>query len=132
VTGTLATLLALNRIVFGTGFLVNPESAGKSWIGPRRARRLEAKLLARTVGARDMALGVGALAALRGGVGSPRAWMLGHLMPTEPTWRRRSPSANLSDASSSGSRSAWPALRPRSPHGRPRRSAAATKPGRGL
>jgi hypothetical protein len=75
-----ATALALNRIAFGARFMATPAAAGKVWIGRRPARLAEAQLLTRALGARDVALGVGALAALRRRDGTERAWMLAHTL----------------------------------------------------
>jgi hypothetical protein len=73
----LATALALNRIVFGLGFVISPGSSAKSWIGARAAARPQTQVFTRALGARDLALGAGALNALVRG-GEARPWMLGH------------------------------------------------------
>ncbi len=76
---TLAFGLALNRIAFGLTFVVSPGWAGRIWIGPRGAKRPQAQLLARALGARDLALGLGALRALQqNDDAAARAWMAGH------------------------------------------------------
>jgi len=72
---SLATGLAANRILFGLGFLAAPERASKSWIGPV-AGEAGARVMVRAAGARDLALGTGALVALRSGRGDARAWFL--------------------------------------------------------
>jgi hypothetical protein len=78
-TRLLATLLSLNRIAFGLSFLVSPESAGLSWIRRRRASRADTAVFIRATGARDLALGAGALAALAtGDMPQAKRWMLGH------------------------------------------------------
>jgi hypothetical protein len=64
---TLATGLAVNRILFGVNFLRSPTRAGRLWIGGRAARRPENRVFGRALGARDLALGLGALRALREG-----------------------------------------------------------------
>jgi hypothetical protein len=74
-----AIALSLNRIAFGAGFVVSPSSA-RSWIGPRMAAKPQSHVLTRALGARDIALGLGALIALRKGEGQARSWMLGHLV----------------------------------------------------
>jgi hypothetical protein len=74
----LATGLALNRIAFGTGLLLSPERSGRTWIG-RAAMDPGGQVFARAIGARDLALGLGALAALRGGRPA-RAWLAAHLV----------------------------------------------------
>jgi hypothetical protein len=73
----LATGLALNRIAFGVRFLVQPDRAGRSWIG-RAARRDETQVFGRGLGARDLALGLGALLALQREDMSAQPWLAGH------------------------------------------------------
>jgi hypothetical protein len=74
----LAATLALNRIAFGLGYLVRPEQARTSWIG-RAARKPGAQVMIRSQGARDVALGAGALRALaRGEDRELRAWATAH------------------------------------------------------
>ena len=81
VTRRLAYGLALNRVVFGARFLLQPSAAGPSWVGRRRARDTGVQLFVRAVGARDLGLGVGALAALsRSDAMEARRWMLAHLL----------------------------------------------------
>jgi hypothetical protein len=66
VVGKLGTALALNRVLFGIGYLVAPERTGSNWIG-KAARDPRTSVFTRALGARDLALGAGALAAQRGG-----------------------------------------------------------------
>jgi hypothetical protein len=76
---TLATGLAVNRILFGVNFVVAPARAGRSWVGGRAARRPATGVFGRALGARDLALGAGALGALHGGDdAAARAWMAAH------------------------------------------------------
>ena len=78
---TLATGLAVNRILFGAGFVASPARAGRTWIGARAARRPESRVFGRALGARDVALGAGALVALRGGDdAAARVWMAAHAL----------------------------------------------------
>ena len=70
--------MAYGRIVLGATFLIVPRLALRHWPGPvegsTRATSSVAGLLARSVGGRDVALGVGTLMALRHG--SPtRGWL---------------------------------------------------------
>jgi hypothetical protein len=95
----LAATLALNRIAFGLGYLVRPEQARTSWIG-RAARKPGAQVMIRSQGARDVALGAGALRALaRGEDRELRAWATAHavcdMVDLVVTWTARndSPSA---------------------------------------
>jgi len=78
---TLATALAVNRVAFGMSFLGAPARAGRLWIGRSAARRPESRVFARALGARDIALGLGALRALReGDDAAARAWLAGHAL----------------------------------------------------
>src|ERR671923_1659159 len=73
--------LALNRIVFGLNFVVRPAAVGTTWVGTAAARRAPTQVLARGLGARDIALGAGALAALqRGDDDAARKWMAAHAL----------------------------------------------------
>src|SRR4051794_11172323 len=76
----LSTGLAVNRIAFGLGYLLKPAPAGRGWIG-RIARHPGTAVFTRALGARDVALGLGALRALwAGGEGEARAWMAAHAL----------------------------------------------------
>ena len=74
---SLATTLAANRVLFGVGYLVAPERVGAGWIG-RAARKDATKVFTRALGARDLALGAGALGALVRGDESARLWLAAH------------------------------------------------------
>jgi hypothetical protein len=74
----LALGLAANRIAFGVGFLLAPGGAAQSWIG-RPARTAGAQVMIRAAGARDLALGVGALRAMLAD-GDDRGWFAAHLV----------------------------------------------------
>src|SRR4051794_40662313 len=81
VTRRLAYGLALNRVLFGARFLLQPSAAGPSWVGRRRARGTATQLFVRALGARDLGLGVGALAALsRSDAMEAQRWMLAHML----------------------------------------------------
>jgi hypothetical protein len=76
----LAAALALNRTAFGLSYLLAPEQARKSWIG-RAAAKPATQVIVRSQGARDVALGAGALRAVaRGGAPELRGWMAGHAL----------------------------------------------------
>jgi hypothetical protein len=62
----LARGLALNRVSFGAGLMLAPRLYARTWIGSG-ASDDRAQLLARALGARDLALGAGGLLALRDG-----------------------------------------------------------------
>lgn len=67
--------LSAFRVLFGLAFLVRPARLGVSWIGPRGNDR-PVRVLSRSIGGRDVALGLGAIAASAtdDAVGVP-AWM---------------------------------------------------------
>jgi hypothetical protein len=77
-TRSLALGLAANRVLFGSAFLVSPRQAAKSWIGPAAASA-GGQVMVPAAGARDLALGTGALAALRGSADA-RPWLAAHLV----------------------------------------------------
>jgi hypothetical protein len=70
-----ATAIAAGRVVLGTVLLIAPERIGRSWIGPAGTER-SVEVMARAVGVRDVAIGVGGAAALMSGSDAARAWML--------------------------------------------------------
>jgi hypothetical protein len=75
---SLAFGLAVNRMLFGAGFTLAPAKAARSWIGPV-AGSAGGGVMIRAAGARDIALGAGAIAALRG-YGEPRLWFAAHML----------------------------------------------------
>lgn len=70
----LARLLALARIGIGGTALVAPTRMVRPWIGAG-AESPDVRLLARTMGGRDLALGLGALRALSVSDAEARPWM---------------------------------------------------------
>jgi hypothetical protein len=71
----LARGLAINRISFGAGLILAPGLYARTWVGADAAGEGTTKLLARALGARDLALGTGGLLALREGDGArARRW----------------------------------------------------------
>jgi hypothetical protein len=70
----LAGLISFGRFVFGVAFIVRPTLMERAWIG-KQARLPGAQVLARGVGARDLALGVGGLQAVARNDGSARPWL---------------------------------------------------------
>jgi hypothetical protein len=76
----LATGLAVNRCAFGIGYLLAPERTARGWIGAI-AGHPATGVFTRALGARDLALGLGALRALRSGDDEQaRAWLAGHAL----------------------------------------------------
>jgi hypothetical protein len=70
----LAGLISFGRFLFGVAFLAEPKLMERAWIG-KQARLPGAQLLARAVGARDFALGLGGLQAVTRNDGSARPWL---------------------------------------------------------
>ncbi len=62
-TRTATALFALGRFAFGTGLIAAPERVAAGWIGDDAARE-PVKIVVRGLGARDIALSAGVLAAL--------------------------------------------------------------------
>ena len=71
-TGTRA--VAALRVVLGVTALVAPGIAARPWVG-RSAGEPAGTVLGRAAGARDIALGAGALLAARQGVRAERTWV---------------------------------------------------------
>jgi hypothetical protein len=72
-----ATAVAAGRVALGVTALAWPSVPARPWVGAD-ADGVAARVFGRALGARDLALGLGALAALQGpgaGTGSARAWV---------------------------------------------------------
>ena len=70
----LAGLISLGRFVIGVAFIAEPMLMDRAWIG-KQARVPGAQVLARAVGARDLALGLGGLQAVARNDGSAQPWL---------------------------------------------------------
>jgi len=70
--------MSVSRVALGLSLIAAPRLATTGWLG-RDARRGSAHVLARALGARDLAIGAGVLAASGGG-GSLRPWLLAGLV----------------------------------------------------
>ena len=70
----LAGLISLGRVGFGVAFIARPKIMDQGWIG-KQARLPGAQVLARAVGARDLAVGLGGLQAAVRDDGSARPWL---------------------------------------------------------
>jgi hypothetical protein len=70
----LAGLISFGRLLVGVAFIAEPKLMERSWIG-RQARVPGAQVLARAVGARDLALGLGGVQAVARDEGSARPWL---------------------------------------------------------
>lgn len=77
-TDTLTALFALGRLAFGAGLVASPGRFASGWLG-RDAERPPVKIAVRAVGARDLALSAGTLAAL-GDRDALRPWIAGALL----------------------------------------------------
>jgi len=72
-----ATAVAAGRVALGVAALVWPSLPARPWVG-EAADGVAARVFGRALGARDLALGLGALAALQGPAaeaGTARAWV---------------------------------------------------------
>lgn len=70
----LARLVAWGRVGIGATALVAPSALAAPWVG-REAKTASARLLARTMAGRDLALGAGALRALARSDDEARPWV---------------------------------------------------------
>ena len=71
---TLARGLCMSRISFGAGLLLAPTAYGRFWAGPGSKQRWS-RVVARSLGARELALGAGGLLALYDGdAADARRW----------------------------------------------------------
>jgi hypothetical protein len=73
----LAQVIAAGRVVIGVSLFVAPTAITRRWVGPDESDRAGARVLAMGLGARDVVVGAGALAALSDGGGSAKPWLLG-------------------------------------------------------
>ena len=88
---SIARLQSLGRLVLGAGLIGVPGSLAGGWVGGVADKR-EGQTLAIAVGARDVALALGALSALRAGKGAGawvRAGMLADAADLVATLRAR-------------------------------------------
>lgn len=69
-----ATAVAAGRVALGVTALAWPSVPARPWVGGS-ADDVAARVLGRALGARDLALGLGALAALPGPAGPAQAWL---------------------------------------------------------
>ena len=67
-----ASALAASRVVLGVAVLLAPEKVTSRWLGERHAGTPIVRDLARSLGARDLALGLAALQTLEDPVAGPR------------------------------------------------------------
>lgn len=88
-----ARLLSYGRIALGVTAIVAPRLPAVPWVGDAEARRTSLQLFARSLGARDVALGLGPVLALRHDAPA-RGWVeaggladAGDLVGTLVAWR---------------------------------------------
>jgi hypothetical protein len=67
--------LAVGRVAFGAALLLKPEEAVRGWVGRRAASYGGTQAVTRGLGARDLSLGAGALAAFMSGKDA-RDWVV--------------------------------------------------------
>ena len=70
--------MAAGRVAIGLSLIATPRIAAGPWLG-RPVLKPHGRVLARALGIRDMAIGLGSLWALGGG-GNPQPWLLGGLL----------------------------------------------------
>jgi hypothetical protein len=70
----LAGLISFGRLLIGIAFIAEPKLMERAWIG-RQARVPGAQVLARAVGARDLAMGLGGAQAVARDDGSAGPWL---------------------------------------------------------
>jgi hypothetical protein len=70
----LAGLISAGRFLFGVAFIARSKLMDRGWIG-KQARLPGAQVLARAVGARDLALGLGGMQAVARNDGSAQPWL---------------------------------------------------------
>lgn len=74
----LAQLIAAGRVLTGIALFVKPTVVTRRWVGPTEGERTGTKVMAMGLGARDIIVGAGALAALQAGGGdAAKPWLLG-------------------------------------------------------
>ena len=80
-----ALAVAAGRAAIGVTALAWPAAPSRPWVGAA-ADDLGVRVFARALGARDLALGLGALAALQGQDGSAPAWVAAgaHVLRSNP------------------------------------------------
>lgn len=71
----LATGVAAGRVAIGAALLAAPAAGTRQWVGSA-GETPGGGVLARSLGARDLVLGLGAVLALRSGSSAARGWLL--------------------------------------------------------
>ena len=75
----IAFSMGAGRVAIGTGLLAAPALAGSGWVG-RAAEAPATQLFIRATGARDIGIGLGVIAALRGKRRDLQPWLLASLI----------------------------------------------------
>ena len=74
---TIAQLMAAGRVVIGAGLLAAPPVVTRGWLGSSESEKPGARVRAAGRGGRDVALGLGVLASLRGRGDGAKPWLVG-------------------------------------------------------
>ena len=73
----LAQIVAAGRVLVGLMLFVAPTRVTRHWVGATEGERTGTKVMAMGLGARDVVIGAGALAAVNAGNGAAKPWLLG-------------------------------------------------------
>ena len=73
----LAQIVAAGRVLVGLMLFVVPTRVTRHWVGATEGERTGTKVMAMGLGARDVVIGAGALAAVHAGNGAAKPWLLG-------------------------------------------------------
>lgn len=72
-----AQLIAAGRVLVGLILLVKPTAVTTHWVGEQEGDRTGTRVMAGGLGARDVVIGAGTLAALNAGGDAAKPWLLG-------------------------------------------------------
>jgi len=73
----LAQNVAAGRVLVGLMLFFVPTRVTRHWVGATEGERTGTKVMAMGLGARDVVIGAGALAAVNAGNGAAKPWLLG-------------------------------------------------------
>ena len=76
----LAQIIAAGRVAIGATLFASPSLVARGWVGPLEGDRTGTRTMAMGLGARDMVVGAGVLAALAAGNGSAKPWLVGSVV----------------------------------------------------
>lgn len=75
-----AQIIAAGRVLVGLALIVKPAAVTSHWVGEDEGARAGARVLGGGLGARDLIIGAGTLAALNADADSARPWLLGSVV----------------------------------------------------